>query len=333
LTVGAPEEGWYRPSIGLKPEIWHAPEHSDPASREPIPSHGRTLRLLVRASRPRQWTKNLLVFVAPAAAGSFGHAASFGRAAAAFGIFCLVASGTYLINDTVDAEVDRHHPVKQHRPVASGELSSRRALTLGIGLAAMSIGAAWALAGWELALVVATYSAVSIAYSIRFKREPVIELAFLATGFVLRAVAGGVATGVPLSNWFLAVTCFGALFVATGKRAAELELLGPNPETHRESLAKYTASFLRSTLTLTASVTVTAYCLWAFGSSVLGATDSHDKIWIELTVIPMILGILHVLQLLDRGEGGAPEELVFRDRMLQLLGLVWVTLFGLGIYT
>lgn len=306
---------------------------SDPPPPGPVPSHDRTLRLLVRASRPKQWTKNLLVFVAPAAAGSFDHPASFGRAAATFGIFCLVASGTYLINDTVDAEVDRHHPVKRLRPVASGELPAPRALVLGIGLAAVSIGAAWGLAGWKLSLVLATYSAVSIAYSVRFKREPVIELAFLAAGFVLRAVAGGVATGVPLSNWFLAVTCFGALFVATGKRAAELELLGPESQTHRQSLAKYTASFLRSTLTLTASVTVTAYCLWAFGSTVLGATDPHDKIWIELTVIPVILGILHVLQLLDRGEGGAPEELVFRDRMLQLLGVGWVALFGIGIYT
>jgi decaprenyl-phosphate phosphoribosyltransferase len=148
----------------------------------------------------------------------------------------------------------------------------------------------------------------------------------------LRAIAGAVATHVPISTWFLAVTSFGALFVATGKRAAELKVLGDDSEEHRAALGDYTTSFLQSTLTLTAAVTVTAYCLWAFGSDGLARSLHHDSIWIQLTVIPVTLGILHVLRLLDRGEGGAPEDLVLGDHILQALGLIWVAFFAIGLY-
>jgi decaprenyl-phosphate phosphoribosyltransferase len=201
-------------------------------------------------------------------------------------------------------------------------------VVLGVG----AIAAAWALAGWKLALVIALYAVINAAYSAGFKRVPVIELAFVASGFVLRALAGGIATHVPISTWFLAVTSFGALFVVTGKRAAELKALGDGSEDHRQVLGDYTTSFLQSALTLTAAVTVTAYCLWAFGSEGLARSIRHDTIWIQLTVVPVTLGILHVLRLLDRGEGGAPEDLVFRDHILQSLGLAWVALFAAGVY-
>jgi decaprenyl-phosphate phosphoribosyltransferase len=160
----------------------------------------------------------------------------------------------------------------------------------------------------------------------------VIELAFVASGFVLRALAGGIATHVPISTWFLAVTSFGALFVVTGKRASELKALGDGSEDHRQVLGEYTTSFLQSALVLTAAVTVTAYCLWAFGSEGLARSIRHDTIWIQLSVVPVTLGILHVLRLLDRGEGGAPEDLVFRDHILQVLGVSWVALFAAGVY-
>jgi decaprenyl-phosphate phosphoribosyltransferase len=192
--------------------------------------------------------------------------------------------------------------------------------------------AAWALAGWKLALVVAMYAIISATYTLSFKSVPVVELAFVASGFVLRALAGGIATHVPISTWFLAVTSFGALFVVAGKRASERMVLGDDSVTHREVLSEYTTTFLQSTLTLTAAVTVTAYCLWAFGSSGLATSIKHDNIYIQLTVVPVTLGILHVLRLLDRGEGGAPEDLVLRDHILQVLGLAWIGLFAAGIY-
>ena len=287
---------------------------------------------LFRALRPRQWTKNALVFVAPAAAGAYHYRTAILQALGAFGIFCMAASSTYLLNDSVDADSDRLHPVKRHRPVASGEVPVRLAVGLGLILGVGSVGLAWALAGWKLALVVGLYAVISVAYTVYFKKVPVIELAFVASGFVLRALAGGIATHVPISTWFLAVASFGALFVVAGKRAAELKVLGDDSDAHREVLGEYTSSFLQSTLTLTAAVTVTAYCLWAFGSEGLARSIRHDTIWIQLTVVPVILGILHVLRLLDRGEGGAPEDLVLRDRVLQVLGLSWVALFAAGIY-
>jgi decaprenyl-phosphate phosphoribosyltransferase len=273
-----------------------------------------------------------LVFVAPAAAGAYHHPKPIWQALGTFGIFCAAASAIYLVNDIMDVESDRQHPEKRFRPIASGQLPINLALLAGIVLGAASLGASWALGGWKLTLVVGMYIAISVSYTAYLKREPVVELACVASGFVLRALAGGVATHVPISNWFLAVTSFGALFVATGKRSAELRVLGDNPEAHRAALADYSTTFLQSTLTLTASVTVTAYCLWAFGNSGIIASDHHGRVFIELTVIPVIIGVLHVLRLLDKGEGGAPEDLVLRDHVLQILGLMWVALFAIGIY-
>jgi decaprenyl-phosphate phosphoribosyltransferase len=292
----------------------------------------RTLVSIAQALRPRQWSKNLLVFVAPAAAGVLHHRDAFVEAVAAFAIFCMAASSTYLLNDSVDAEADRLHPVKQYRPIAAGDLQISIAVGIGACLGVISVVAAWALAGWKLALVVGLYAVISASYSLYFKRVAVVELAFVASGFVLRALAGGVATHVPISTWFLAVTSFGALFVVAGKRAADLKVLGSAPGSHREVLGEYTTSFLQSTLALSAAVTVTAYCLWAFGSQGLAGSIRHDSIWIQLTVVPVTLGLLHVLRLLDRGEGGAPEELVLKDHLLQVLGILWVALFAAGIY-
>jgi decaprenyl-phosphate phosphoribosyltransferase len=282
--------------------------------------------------RPRQWPKNLLVFVAPAAAGAFSHQGQFLRALGAFGIFCGAASAVYLFNDCMDIEADRQHPVKQLRPIASGAVPVPVAITSGVVLAGAAVACSWLLAGWQLTLVVGAYLVVSVAYSLRLKREPVIELAAVASGFVLRAIAGGAATHVPLSNWFLVVTCFGALFVAAGKRSAEHRRLGDAPGAHRVVLDRYTRGFLQSTLVLTATVTVTAYCLWAFERTGVAARAGSRFVWIELTVVPVVLGILLMLLRLESGDGEAPEDLMLHDRVLQALGVLWVALFAIGLY-
>lgn len=292
----------------------------------------RTLRNIVVTMRPRQWVKNLLVFVAPAAAGVLTNPLDLLRSLATFGIFCAVASGVYLLNDAVDAEADRLHPDKRTRPVASGALTSTHAVAAGTLLMALGLVSAWFVARWALVLVVGLYAVISLAYTFRLKREPVIELAAVASGFVLRAIAGGVATRIPLSSWFLAVASFGALFVVTGKRAGEYRRLGGPRGQHRAVLATYTESFLRSTLTLTATVTVTSYCLWAFDKGGLQSHASHHFVWIQLSVIPIILGTLHMLRLVDAGLVDAPEDLVFHDHVLQVLGAFWVAAFSIGIY-
>jgi decaprenyl-phosphate phosphoribosyltransferase len=296
------------------------------------PAPVSTLGLLVRAARPRQWPKNLLIFMAPAAAGVLGEWHTTVRVVAAFFIFCVVASGTYLVNDVVDAESDRHHPAKRLRPVASGALRPGIALGVGGALIATAIAAALLVRPWGLAVVVASYAGLSIAYTLRLKREPVVELAVVASCFVLRAVAGGVVAHVPLSNWFLVFTSFAALFIVSGKRCAEYARLGDNRGVHRIVLDDYSESFLKSTLTIAATVTVASYCLWAFERTGLLAHGGDKIVWIELTVIPLVLSVLHILRLLDAGKGGEPEQIALRDHVLQGYGLLWLGLMGVGLY-
>lgn len=299
-------------------------------SAGPAWSPGAALRSL----RPRQWVKNLLVFVAPAAAGTLSHGATVGRAFAAFAIFSAVASGMYLVNDVLDAEADRLHPEKRHRPVAAGHISIAHALALGGLLVAAGLVGSWFVAGWRLLVVMVVYGCISAAYSLWIKYVAVVELASVASGFVLRAIAGGVAAHVPLSDWFLAVTSFSAAFIVTGKRFAEHKRLGDDRESHRPVLREYTPSFLQSTLTLTATAAVTTYCLWAFDRSGTGLLShpSHNVVWTQLTVVPFAIAILHVLRVLDAGGGSAPEELALRDHWLHVFGAVWLLFFLIGIY-
>ena len=289
---------------------------------------------LVRLARPRQWIKNLLVFVAPAAAGVLFHRGVLWHAAAAFGIFCLAATGTYFLNDSIDAAADREHPTKRSRPVAAGVVPVPLAVTVGSVFMAAAIGLAVPLAGWHLGVVMGAYAAVQLAYSFGLKNEPILDLACVSAGFILRAVAGGVATSVALSNWFLIVVSFGSLLVVTGKRSGEKQLLAEGDADDaaiRQTLGLYTPSFLRTVRTLSAAVTVSAYCLWAFERATQ-VHPGHDPIWFQLTIIPFVIALLHVLRLLDSGAGAAPEELALQDHRLQLYGACWVALFAIGVY-
>ncbi len=207
------------------------------------------------------------------------------------------------------------------------------AVAVGVVMLAGSIGLGQLLAGWHLALVMVIYALVNVAYSLGLKNEPILDLAAVSAGFVLRAVAGGVATGVALTNWFLIVASFGSLLIVTGKRSGEKQLLAEQQTDDgpiRQTLGLYTPSFLRSVRTLSAAVTVSAYCLWAFGR----AAELHgtDPIWFQLTVIPFTVALLHVMRLLDSGKGAAPEELALHDHRLQIYGVCWIALFAVGVY-
>jgi decaprenyl-phosphate phosphoribosyltransferase len=292
-------------------------------------------RSLLRLSRPRQWIKNLLVFVAPGAAGVLLHWGVLWHCAAVFGIFCLAASGTYFLNDAIDAPADRMHPTKGDRPVAAGHVPHRLAVAVGVGMLVVAVGSGWWLAGWDLAVVMALYGVINVAYSLGVKNEPILDLAAVSAGFVLRAIAGGVATGVVLSNWFLIVASFGSLLIVTGKRSGEKKLLADtnsDDTSIRQTLGLYTPSFLRTVRTLSAAVTVTAYCLWAFERAA-AVHPGHHPIWFQLTIVPFVIALLHVIRLLDSGAGAAPEELALRDHRLQIYGLCWVVLFVIGAYT
>ena len=300
-----------------------APLHAVP-SVPPTP-----VRDTLRMARPKQWTKNVLVFVAPGAAGVLIHAGAALHALAAFGIFCVAASAAYFVNDVADA--DRQHPRKRLRPVASGRVRPAVAVSGAAVLFAVALAGAALLAGWPLVVVIATYAAITVSYSLWLKHEPVIEMTAVASGFVLRAIAGGVATHVPLSSWFLVVTSFSALLLVVGKRTGEHETLGQDRGLHRSALEQYSPQFLRSALTLSAAGAVTTYCLWAFDKTGLARRGDH-LVWIELSVAPVVTGVLYVLRLLDAGRGGTPSDLALENRTLQVLVLVWAVLVGIGVY-
>jgi decaprenyl-phosphate phosphoribosyltransferase len=284
---------------------------------------------LIAALRPRQWLKNVLVFAAPLAAGSLLEPDVLVPSLVAFVAFCLMSSATYLVNDVRDAESDRAHPTKRSRPIAAGHLSPRAAIAAAVVLVLVSLGLAlWVNAG--LLGVLLAYAAFTLSYTLFLKHEPVIELALLSMGFLLRAIAGGVAAELPISRWFLIVAGFGSLFMAAGKRFSELEHatrdVNGAAEHTRRSLAGYTPAYLRFVWGTAAAVAITAYCLWAFE---VGLAESSFP-WAEWSVLPFVLAILRYAADVDRGEAEAPEDVVLHDRVLLAMGVAWLVLFGLG---
>jgi decaprenyl-phosphate phosphoribosyltransferase len=291
-------------------------------------SPGSTIAALVRTARPKQWLKNVLVFAAPGAAGVLDNGSELGRTAIAFVALCLAASGTYFLNDALDAEADREHPTKRNRPVAAGRLSVRLAIGISIVLIVAALAISAPVNGGLLAAVVGGYIVNTVSYSIWLKHEPVVDLGAVAAGFVLRAIAGGVAADVKISDWFLIVAAGGSLFMVTGKRHAEQIELGDAGGAHRATLEEYSTSFLSFVRAVAASITVTAYILWAFEN----AAKTGDETWFRLSIVPFVLAILRYAHLIEQGRGGAPEELVLADRVLQVLGLLWIAAFAIGVH-
>lgn len=293
------------------------------------PEHRRRSPLvaLVVALRPRQWIKNLLVYAVPLAAGELTNRDVLVDTTIAFICFSAVASATYLINDVIDVESDRAHPRKRFRPIAAGELPVRVAVVLAVVLGLLGLlGAALSTyPGFLVTLIV--YLVATLSYSFGLKHEPVVELAVIAAGFVLRAIAGGTATGIPMSPWFLTVAAFGSLFMASGKRYSEFVALGPEGRATRPALARYTATYLRFVWSLSAAIMLTAYCLWAFQ---LASRDQGAVPFAAWSVVPFILAVLRFALDIDRGDAGAPEDIALGDRVLQATAVVWVVMFALG---
>jgi decaprenyl-phosphate phosphoribosyltransferase len=297
------------------------PVAEPPRRRRPLP-----LALLV-ALRPRQWVKNVLVYAVPLAAGKLTDRDVLVDTTVAFMCFCAIASATYLVNDIRDAESDRSHPTKRFRPIAARELPVPLAVVLAVVLVVAGIGGA-ALSTYPGFLVtLAAYLGFTFAYSFGLKNEPVVELVLIAAGFVLRATAGGTATGITISPWFLTVAAFGSLFMAAGKRYSEFVSLGADGRSARPALARYTATYLRFVWTLSAAIMLTGYCLWAFA---VAARDRGSLPFAAWSVVPFILAVLRFALDIDRGDAGAPEDIALGDRVLQIAALIWVAMFALG---
>jgi len=276
--------------------------------------------------RPRQWVKNVLVLAAPAAAGMLGQPSVLLAAAIAFASFSMAASGVYLINDARDVDADREHPVKRLRPIASGILGVRMAYSVAGLLLVGALGLAL-LATWQLMVVTAVYQAVQLGYSFGLKHQPVLDICIVASGFLLRGIAGGAAAHIPLSQWFLLVATFGSLFMVSGKRYAELQLAERTGASIRRSLESYTSSYLRFVWTMSASAAILTYCLWAFELN----TRSNSP-WGVISIAPFLVAVLRYAVDVDGGAAGEPEEIAMSDRVLQLLAAVWLVTLGLSAY-
>lgn len=285
---------------------------------------------LVKAMRPWQWVKNVLVLAAPAAAGSLFEASVLAPVALAFAVFCLAASAIYLVNDARDVAVDQAHPVKRYRPIAAGVLPVGVAYAASVVLMAAAVGLSFLAggdAGYQLALVVAVYLLVQLAYCFGLKNQPVLDICIVSSGFLLRAMAGGVAAGIVLSQWFLLIMAFGSLFMAAGKRYAELQLAERTGAKIRKSLKGYTSTYLRFVWTLSATAVVICYGLWAFDPA---RTDPNT--WYAISMVPFVIAILRYAVDIDGGVAGAPEDIARRDRVLQVLALSWVVIVAIAAY-
>ena len=307
------------------------PPRSSPASTSSGPATtvaeaeapGRTesvAHALVRGLRPRQWIKNFLVLAAPLAAGQVTNTEVLVRTALAFLLFCAISSGVYLLNDARDVEEDRHHPTKRLRPIAAGTLPLGLAWTVAVVLLLGGVVAGYVVAP-ALGATFTVYVAVQVAYSAGLKHQPVLDLASVASGFLLRAIAGGVASDIPLSQWFLLVASFGSLFMVAGKRYSELHSLGGDSPT-RISLQAYSESYLRFVWSLAAATTLVFYGLWAF-------ENKGSPPYAVISLAPFTIGLLRYAVDIDRAVAGSPEDIVLRDRVLQVLALIWLVLVGL----
>jgi decaprenyl-phosphate phosphoribosyltransferase len=284
------------------------------------------VRAAVATARPRQWVKNALVIAAAGAAGALGHDDVPVRVTLACLAFCLVSSGIYAVNDVRDRHEDRLHPRKRNRPVAAGELSPAAAVALG----ATVLIAGLVICGLirPLLLVVAVgYIALTLSYTFVWRHIVVLDLLAIAGGFVLRAVAGGVAAPVTLSRWFILVITAAAVLVAAGKRMGELRRTDGSGLARRRVLELYTPQILRLILSASAVVAVFAYFVWA-----LQLPTVHGVPWRLLTAVPFAACILRYGALVRSGAGETPEDLLLADRGLAAGGAVWLIVFAFGVH-
>ena len=279
---------------------------------------------LIRALRPKQWLKNVLVAAAPLAAGNILSVGVWPLIILAFLVFCLSSSGVYLLNDILDVNEDRLHPTKRFRPIASRALPVPLAVTACVALLLCTPLVPLAFGSPGLSVVVVVYEIIQVAYCFWLKHLVVIDLVLVSSGFLIRAVAGAVVVSIPLSQWFLLVMSFGALFMAAGKRYSEKLQIDQNSGSTRRNLEHYSLSYLRFVWALAAAVALVAYSLWAFE---LGTR--HQFPWAAISIIPFGTALLRYAFSIDSGRAGAPEDTVLGDRQLAILGLVWLGSFAL----
>lgn len=282
---------------------------------------------IIKACRPKQWAKNVLVFVAPAAAGVLNEPYYIRLTLIGFAAFCCVASATYLLNDILDVDSDRQHPTKRNRPIAAGVVPVPLAVGLAIVLFAAGVALGY-ICSPTLAFVVALYAVLTTFYSFVLKQLPVYDVVILSAGFILRLLGGAYATGVDVSDWFLIISLFGSLFIAAAKRSVEKIELGDQAATLRPTLGIYSLEYLGFVRIMAAGALIMSYCMWA----VERADADSMAPWAQISIVPFLIAVMQYALLVDQGKGSAPEEVILHDRTMQIMGAIWAGLLFVGLY-
>jgi len=288
-----------------------------------------TVVSLLISLRPGQWTKNLLVFAPLLFAVKLFDLSSVARATAGFAVFCALSSVVYLVNDVMDREGDRRHPHKRMRPIAAGEISVALALTAAVVIGTAALAAAYSL-GWRFGAVATFYVVLQTLYSTSLKHIVIIDALTLATGFVLRAIAGAVVIDVVISHWLFVCTILLALFIALAKRRHELVLLADGAASHRPILDEYSAYLLDQMIAVVTASTLIAYIFYTISPE---TEQKFGTSWLGLTIPFPLYGIFRYLYLVHRREGGgSPSDMLLNDRPLLACVTLWVVAVVLIVY-
>ena len=276
---------------------------------------------IIQSLRPVQWTKNFFLFAALLFAQKIFDIPLFLKTLGAFVIFCLLSGSLYLVNDVLDFEEDRVHPKKSKRPIASGRVRRPQAVAAAVVLAAASLACAYVL-NPRFFIAGAAYLVLQLAYSLKLKHVVILDVFLVASGFVIRVVAGGLVIDVPLSSWLLICTTLLALFIAMSKRRHELVLLEENASSHRPILREYSAYLLDQMISVVTASTVIAYCLYTVSEDTVRKFGTSNLIYTTPFVLYGIFRYLYLVH--QKGKGGSPEELIIQDRPLQIAVFLWI---------
>lgn len=290
------------------------------------------MKQLFQLIRPQQWLKNIFVLVPMFFGGTLLNPQSVYAAIIAFIAFCFVASSIYCFNDIIDADSDRRHPAKCHRPIASGAVSKGQAYTLMIVTALLSLLTLLLLPNhlWQVTVIVVGYFVLNICYCLWLKHHAIVDVCIVAFGFVLRLLAGGIAAGVVLSKWIVLMTFLVTLFMSFAKRRDDVIRMEQTGEAPRRNTFRYNLTFMNQAITITASVTLVCYIMYTVSPEVVARAHTD---YLYLTTVFVLLGLLRYIQLtvVDK-KSGDPTKLMLRDRFIQLVVLLFVLFFLFIIY-
>lgn len=285
---------------------------------------------ILKILRPHQWVKNTFIFIPLFFGGSLFDMADWTSSLVAFVAFSFAASAIYSINDIVDVEADKKHPKKCKRPIAAGLVSKRQASLLAIILAIAALALPFLLNNWMLSVVIALYLAMNLCYCIRLKHYAIIDVCIVAMGFVMRIVAGGVATDIVLSRWIVMMTFLLTLFLSFAKRRDDVLIMNETGMAPRKNTSRYNLTFINQAITITGGVMLVCYIMYTVSPEVIERFNSPN---LYMTSFFVILGLLRYIQLTVVDErSGEPTRLVLSDRLIQLIIAGWIISFAIIIY-